>query len=179
MSSPTRRERRRRGLLHTAATVLCSALAVTGTQLLLPQAAEGAGTASVRRGLAAGSHPSDGFDIIDATWTTAHIIEKGILHAKDTGLVVTYLAPAGRNPGQRGDWVGIYEQGQLDTQHRRDWDWVCPNEHARCMAYGAAAIPAGDDGLQSGRTYTVAYWADGANESSGAPAATIDYVVPW
>ncbi|MER0241066.1 hypothetical protein AAHZ94_03320 [Streptomyces sp. HSW2009] len=60
------------------------------------------------------------------------------------------------------DWIGIYEHGTLDKAHRKDWDYICPNEHNRCMSYGAAAVPAGDDGLRPAATYTVAYWKGGA-----------------
>ncbi|MFD4997953.1 hypothetical protein [Streptomyces buecherae] len=181
MRLSTRGDGRRRRFLPAAVTALCSALAVAGTQFLLPDRATGTSVQQSQRiGLAAGPHGSTHFDILDATWTTAHIDQKGIhLNPKDTGLVLTYLAPVGRNPGERGDWVGIYEKGRIDKAHRKDWDWVCPNEHARCMDYGAAVIPAGDDGLLSAATYTVAYWAGGTSEGNGTPAATIDYVVPW
>ncbi|MFI0928386.1 hypothetical protein ACH4TP_31380 [Streptomyces sp. NPDC021012] len=118
------------------------------------------------------------FILVDALWTTAHIREKGVLQALDTGLVVTYITPTGRVPANNKDWIGIYEKGQLDTGHRIDWDWVCRSAE-RCTSHGSAAIPAGDDGMLPGKMYTVAYWADGAKESDGPPVATIDYVVPW
>ncbi|MFF5287038.1 hypothetical protein [Streptomyces sp. NPDC013171] len=122
----------------------------------------------------------DKYILTDAMWTTAHVYQKGaLIGTSDTGLVVTYLTPAGRVPSSHGDWIGIYEKGQLDTGHRIDWDWVCPNEHERCLSHGSAVVPAGDDGMRPGATYTVAYWADDAKESSGTPVATIDYVVPW
>ncbi|MBD0710661.1 MULTISPECIES: hypothetical protein [unclassified Streptomyces] len=119
------------------------------------------------------------FHLLDAQWTTAHIHEKGVVGAVDTGLVVTYLAPKGRNPYSTKDWIGIYPKGKLNKSDRIDWDWVCPNEESRCLAAGAAAVPAGDNGMRSGQTYTVAYWLDGMEESAGSPAATIEYVVPW
>ncbi|MFD3651607.1 hypothetical protein ACFWVT_08065 [Streptomyces cyaneofuscatus] len=176
----TRRDGERRRVLPIAAAALCSALLITGAQSFLPHTTKSANPQEFQRtGLAAHSGSTNEFSILDATWTTAHIREKGIEHAKDTGLVVTYLAPVGRNPGEQSDWIGIYEHGLLDKAHRKDWDWACPNEHNRCMAYGAAAIPAGDDGLEPGKTYTVAYWANDASESDGTPVATIDYVVPW
>ncbi|MBT2376005.1 hypothetical protein AMK21_21875 [Streptomyces sp. CB00316] len=175
-----RRDGGRRRILPVAAAALCSALLVTGTQSFLLHMTKSANTQKLQRtSLAASSGSTSEFSILDATWTTAHIREKGITNAKDTGLVVTYLAPVGRNPAKQGDWIGIYEHGRLEKAHRKDWDWVCPNEHDRCMAYGAAAIPAGDDGLEPGKTYTVAYWANDASESNGTPVATIDYVVPW
>ncbi|MFD3729243.1 hypothetical protein [Streptomyces sp. NPDC058671] len=129
--------------------------------------------------LVAANASGTGYSIIDATWTTAHIHQKGVLGGYDTGLVVTYLAPVGRNPSANSDWVGIYEQGRLDKAHRKDWDWVCPNEHERCTDYGSAVVPAGNDGILPGATYTVAYWADGASEGSDTPVATMEYVVPW
>ncbi|WP_197991476.1 hypothetical protein [Streptomyces pactum] len=167
------------------AAALCSAAVALGAQALAshPPGSGGgrSGDPEDRRTVpVAASADGGGFALLDATWTTAHIDQKGIhLNPKDTGLVVTYLAPVGRNPGSHDDWVGIYERDRLDKAHRKDWDWVCPNEPERCMSYGAAVVPAGNDGLESGRTYTVAYWTDGASESSGTPAATIDYVVPW
>ncbi|MFD3729244.1 hypothetical protein [Streptomyces sp. NPDC058671] len=119
------------------------------------------------------------FTLFEPTWTTAHIHQKGVLGGHDTGLVVTYAGPLGRHPGGEGDWVGIYEKGQLSKDQRKDWDWVCPNEQERCMSFGSAIIPAGDDGLESGKTYTAAYWTGSASESGRSPAVTIDFVVPW
>ncbi|MFT2014343.1 hypothetical protein ACMA1D_00630 [Streptomyces sp. 796.1] len=176
-----RRAGKRRVVVPVALTALFSAFALAGPPLLLPHSASSASAEQPRpASLPADSHSKNSFDIIDATWTTAHIRQKGLnWNPKDTGLVVTYLAPVGRNPGTEGDWVGIYERGKLDKEHRKDWDYVCPNEHNRCMSYGAAAVPAGNDGLRSAATYTVAYWKGGTSESSGAPVATINYVVPW
>ncbi|MFF2040463.1 hypothetical protein ACFVVX_08555 [Kitasatospora sp. NPDC058170] len=130
---------------------------------------------------AAGGTATVGFHLLDAAWTTADIIEKGIhpFNPADTGLVVMYLAPPGRNPKANNDWVGIYKQGQLNSSARIDWDYVCPNDEARCASFGAAVIPAGDNGMQSGQTYTVAYWEGGKTESNSAPLATLEYVVPW
>ncbi|MGC5342446.1 hypothetical protein ACPXCE_08005 [Streptomyces sp. DT24] len=177
----TRRDDGRRGTLTVVAAAVCSAAIAVGAQVLLSHTAGSDSGPEVRSVMpAAISADGNGFAILDATWTTAHIDQKGInISPKDTGLVVTYLAPAGRKPSDHDDWVGIYERNLIDTSHRKDWDWVCPNEPQRCMSYGSAVVPAGDDGLESGRTYTVAYWANGASESSGSPVATIEYVVPW
>ncbi|MGW5678239.1 hypothetical protein ACWEV4_24705 [Streptomyces sp. NPDC003860] len=160
---------------------MCSAAVVLGAQQLFSLPVKSSGSPDPGRiALAAAQSDATEFTIVDATWTTAHIHQKGIHFAPyDTGLVVTYMAPSGRNPSTHKDWVGIYEHGRLDRAHRVDWDWVCPNEPGRCTDYGSAVIPAGNDGLRSGATYTVAYWPDDASESSGSPAATIDFVVPW
>ncbi|MEV6123977.1 hypothetical protein AB0M23_26300 [Streptomyces sp. NPDC052077] len=163
-----------------ALAVVCSAGAVLGTQLLV-SAAQGRETPRVEEAGPAGVGEWEGaFMLYEPVWTTAHIYQKGLnIPEADTGLVVSYVGPAARNPGKQGDWIGIYEHGRIDKAHRKDWDWVCPNEHARCMSFGSAIVPAGNDGLESGKKYTIAYWLDDASESSGTPAVTVDYVVPW
>ncbi|MER5766338.1 hypothetical protein [Streptomyces sp. NPDC001985] len=171
----------RRGRILPLVAGLCSAAVVFGAQHLFSPSAEPSGTADPQRvALAAARADGTDFTIVDATWTTADIHQKGLhLTPYDTGLVVTYMAPSGRNPSAHKDWVGIYEKGRIDRAHRVDWDWVCPNEPNRCTDYGSAVIPAGDDGLRSGATYTIAYWPNDASEAGGPPAATIDFVVPW
>ncbi|MGC5342447.1 hypothetical protein PZB75_08440 [Streptomyces sp. AM 4-1-1] len=160
---------------------VCSAAVALGAYGLVSRVGGQERPPEVERAGPAGMGTREGeFTLFEPTWTTAHIYQKGInVPEYDTGLVVSYIGPAGRNPGEHDDWVGIYEQGRLDTSHRKDWDWVCPNEHERCKSFGSAIVPAGNDGLESGKTYTVAYWLDRASESSGTPAVTIDYVVPW
>ncbi|MBB4986940.1 MULTISPECIES: hypothetical protein [Streptomyces] len=163
--------KRRPALLFHAAAVAFAAAVVLGVQSSSASADDDPFSLS-----------SGGFALDEPTWTTAHINEKGFhpfLTGKDTGLVVPYMAPSGWNPNRRGDWIGIYEKDQLDTAHRIDWDYVCPNEPTRCMSFGAAIIPAGNNGMVSGKVYTVAYWANGAKESNGRPMARVDYVVPW
>ncbi|MBH5338298.1 hypothetical protein IHE55_27330 [Streptomyces pactum] len=190
-----RRRGGRAGLLPVLAAAVCSAAVALGAQTLVargsePQSPPRTGTTrsddrpspprTERAAPAAMAVPEGTFALFEPVWTTAHIYQKGLNSPPyDTGLVVSYVGPAGWNPEKHGDWIGIYEQGRLEKAHRKDWDWVCPNEPERCMSFGSAIVPAGNDGLESGKTYTVAYWADGASEGSGHPAATIDYVVPW
>lgn len=173
--------------LPAVLTAICLAAVILGAQALIPQRQQGR-IGEPRQPLTGAMRPAAGaaptvpgseYLLLDAVWTTAHIAEKGITRAKDTGLIVTYLTPAGRNPYTRKDWIGIYRQGGLTKSSRIDWDWVCPNQEHRCKSLGAAAIPAGDDGMESGKTYTIAYWTDDATETSGTPAATMSYVVSW
>ncbi|MCM2390517.1 hypothetical protein [Streptomyces albipurpureus] len=179
--------------LPAVLTAIFLAALVLGIQVLIPQKQQGQGQEQGQggeqrykeaeaigpRGGAAAAVPGSEYFLLAAVWTTAHIAEKGIAQGKDTGLIVTYLAPAGRNPSTRKDWIGIYQRGNLTKSGRVDWDWVCPNQENRCKSFGAAAIPAGDDGMESGKTYTIAYWTDDATEATGTPAATLEYVVSW
>ncbi|MFD3651606.1 hypothetical protein ACFWVT_08070 [Streptomyces cyaneofuscatus] len=176
-----REGRRRSGFVPVVMAVVCSAAVALGAQNMVSRVGERESPQEVKNVSPAGMGVREGeFVLYEPVWTTAHIIQKGLhLRDFDTGLVVSYVGPPDRNPGKQGDWVGIYERGQLDKAHRKDWDWVCPNEHDRCKSFGSAVIPAGNDGLESGKTYTVAYWTDRSDESSGKPAVTIEYHVPW
>ncbi|GGU80070.1 hypothetical protein GCM10010275_13460 [Streptomyces litmocidini] len=174
-------ERRRGSLLPlvvaTAAVTVLATLGITGTST------KTGGQALVTASYVTSqpSYDSD-FMLLEPTYTTAQIHQKGLnIPDDDTGVVVPYYGPLGWNPGaqKNKDWIGIYEKGQLDAAHRIDWDWVCPNEIGKCASFGAAVVPAGNDGLASGKTYTVAYWVGAANESKGRPAATVDFVIPW
>ncbi|MER5766339.1 hypothetical protein [Streptomyces sp. NPDC001985] len=181
VSFARRRTDRGRRWLPVVLAVVCSAAVALGAQGLVSRVTQEPAPQRTEAALPAGMGTQEGeYTLFEPTWTTAHISQKGLNAVQhDTGLVVQYAGPLGRNPGQRSDWIGIYEQGRLEKAHRKDWDWVCPNEHSRCKWFGSAIIPAGDDGLVSGRTYTVAYWTDDASESSGKPAVTVDFVVPW
>ncbi len=173
--------RRRGRFVPAVLAVVCSVAVTLGAHTLGSSVGEREYPVRLENAGPAGQGAREGeFMLYEPVWTTAHVYQKGLNDPPyDTGLVVSYITPLGRNPGKQGDWVGIYEKGQLDKAHRKDWDWVCPNEHARCKSFGSAIVPAGNDGLESGKTYTVAYWTDDASESSGRPAVTVDYVVPW
>ncbi|MFT2014342.1 hypothetical protein ACMA1D_00625 [Streptomyces sp. 796.1] len=164
-----------------AMAVVCSAAAVAGAHDLTSRVGERSAPVKKEQASPAGMGDREGeFVLFEPVWTTAHIYQKGINNvAHDTGLVVSYVGPTGRNPHVEEDWIGIYEYGKLDKEHRKDWDYVCPNEKERCKAFGSAIVPAGNDGLESGKKYTVAYWLGSKGESGRAPAVTIDYVVPW
>ncbi|MEU0987348.1 hypothetical protein [Streptomyces sp. NPDC005953] len=131
--------------------------------------------------LPAAAATSKGFHLTDALWTTAHIRNgRGVIPGTgyDTGVVVSYISPANRNPETQRDWIGIHPHGNVTHGNKIDWDWVCPNENDRCTSFGAAAIGAGSTRIKRGEKYTIAYWRDEPVIGEGTVVATIDFVAP-
>jgi hypothetical protein len=179
-----RREGKRGRFLPAVLTAVAAAAILVGSGVLVPQPAQGQnnGKDGKKPAPAATSAAAADLDkdyyLLDAFWTTGHI-STGV--GGYPGLVVPYLAPAGRNPYTQKDWIGIYQKGREALDSPIYWDWVCPNDEAKCKSFGAAALGVGNSLMESGKTYTIAYWRDESNwpGTQATRVATIDFVVPW